>query len=163
MNVLIQLDWSLRRFVTIQKLQPWTALIVLNAFTCSVHQFSSIRGVGWPHLWHHGRTYFLQWPLVSCCSSLEAPAVSRTHSFVFFAVQETRRIVLSQFISKARLVFILHLRVKSMKFTLGPWLDQSMWPERDRSGKRSMTKIEWGRVWMCKLGVICQEPLELVF
>ena len=45
-------------------------------------------------------------------SSLFTPALLRTHSFVFFAVRETRRIFLSHFISKAsRRVSSFFLRV----------------------------------------------------
>ena len=46
-------------------------------------------------------------------SSLFTPALLRTHSFVFFAIHETRRIFLSPFISKAsRHVFPLFLSVQ---------------------------------------------------
>ena len=41
----------------------------------------------------------LLWPCLTV--SLFTPALLRTHSFVFFAVRETRRIFLSPFISKA--------------------------------------------------------------
>jgi len=49
-------------------------------------------------------------------SSLFTPALLRTHSFVFFAVHETRRIFLSPFISKAsRRVSSFFLRVQLSK------------------------------------------------
>ena len=41
-------------------------------------------------------------------SSVFTPALLRTHSFVFFAVHETRRIFLSSFISKASKRFSIH-------------------------------------------------------
>ena len=41
-------------------------------------------------------------------SSVFTPALLRTHSFVFFAVHETRRIFLSSFISKASRRFSIH-------------------------------------------------------
>jgi len=46
----------------------------------------------------HSMTASLLW---QCLSSLFTPALLRTHSFVFFAVHETRKIFLSPFISMA--------------------------------------------------------------
>jgi len=63
--------------------------------------------------------FLMVWPYASFLtltvskSSLFTPALLRTHSFVFFAVHETRRIVLSPFISKAsRRVCSFFLRVQ---------------------------------------------------
>ena len=49
----------------------------------------------------HSRAYASFLALTVSNSSLFTPALLRTHSFVFFAVHETRRILLSPFISKA--------------------------------------------------------------
>ena len=66
-------------------------------------------------------SYFLMvWPLMVSNSSLFTPALLRTHSFVFFAVHETRRIFLSHFISKpSRYVSSFFLRVQLSQPNVG--------------------------------------------
>ena len=93
-------------------------------------------GRAWPSspscTWHCSLHYLflpsflMVWPkyasflaLTVSNSSLFTPALSRTHSFVFFAVHETRRILLSPFISKAsRRVSSFFLRVQLSQATL---------------------------------------------
>ena len=66
----------------------------------------------------HSMLASLLWRCLNC--SLLTPALLRTHSSVFFAVHETRRIFVSLFISKAsRLVSSFFLRVQlSQPYTL---------------------------------------------
>jgi len=56
-------------------------------------------------------------------SSLFSPALLRTHSFVFFAVHETRRIFLSPFISKASrrvtILFFLSVQLSQLYMATG--------------------------------------------
>ena len=81
-------------------------------------------------------------------SSLFTPALLRTHSFVFFAVHETRRIFLSPFISKAS------KRVSS--FFLRVQLSQPYVATGHTSAFISHIFVEVGMLWLFHIGLYRQ-------